>query len=310
MAEDILYHSNRSTIRKISVSGQPTIVSKEFIVRSPSSDQEMRLHAELSGIGGVLQCFVCSYGEKPVIITEFCGKGSIRTYFESLNEPISEKMLLGLFQAMQRTVVSLHRKRVGHANIEATNWLLTDNIQVKLTDFGHAVQLPDIDIESPIRNQFTLDSSQLACVFYQMATCDFSAEVLNLPESAVQIACAERGYSRQVSNIICSLLSLRAVSSVSEAAQTPRNPEEPIEDILSELEEIDAEFPCCCCYIGIPAVQVLECGQRVCVACEQLMRERGIRECSICASNGSSPGSERTLLVAEYEFPAFMFSQL
>jgi hypothetical protein len=114
MAEDssILYHSFRSIIRKIEIPGQPTIVSKEFSIHSVNSDLEMRLHVELSGIAGVLQCFDCIYGEKHVMKTEFCEKGSIRTYLESLHGPISEEILLGWYQSMQRTVVLLHRENL------------------------------------------------------------------------------------------------------------------------------------------------------------------------------------------------------
>jgi hypothetical protein len=184
-------------------------------------------------------------------------------------------------------------------------------MQVKLTDFGHAVRLPETDVESPIRDQLTQDFSQLACVFYQMATCDFSAEALDLPETAVQIACAERGYSRQVSDIICSLLPLRTPSSLSEAAQTLRMPEEPLdaEDMLSELEEAGAGFTCYLCASERPAEHGFACGHRVCLSCQQAMREHGILECSICGSNTSSPRYERIFLPV-MEFPDDFFRDL
>lgn len=210
----LIQQSFRSQIWQVEIPGQPTFVLKEFNIRSASSDQEMRLYEELSDITGVVKCLGCKFEEKPALMTEFCAIRSMRFYLSWIPEPVPETTLLDWYRSMSRTVSSLHNRRVAHKAIDATNWLLTDGMQVKLTDFGLAVRLAEVNEdrtqESPT-DPFIEDALQLANVFYQMATCDLSTKVLSLPGTAVKRACAERGYGWRASNTICLLLLLRTL---------------------------------------------------------------------------------------------------
>lgn len=311
----LLRSSSRSTTWRIDLPSQPTaFVAKEFSLSSGDNTLEIHIHEKLSGTPGIVRCFGSSYEGKPRLLTEYCARGSVRSFIEERKEPLSEAELLSLYSQMARTMRLLRGQKVAHRAISAENWLITADMQAKLNDFGHAkdfssVQMPGSSEKSSER-LFLEDALRLSRVFYQMATCDFRAQVLSMSATAVKRACEERGYSRRVSNAICHFLCLRS---------------HPYPEQFQDLEtlDLDAEmtFPaeeeavdhnyCSVCVNGRPARLFVECEHRICDPCEREIRaRRGRLLCELCGNTFSVPQPTRTEPNREYDFSNVDFDRL
>lgn len=315
----LIHRSTRSTVWRVDgIPGLPAFVSKEFRRDSDENRNEIVIHEKLSHIPGVVKGFGSPYEGKSRLLTEYCEKNSIRSFFEESKEPVSEADLLSMYRQMTTTLQLVHEEKVAHRAISAENWLLTADIQVKLTDFGHArllsISEPITDIAGSSEKSFHLlfaeDALRLSKVFYQMATCDFNAQVLNLPGSAVKAACAERKYSPLVSNAICHLLRFRCRPldpDAHQAYQAPQDPGISFED-LEELPEPNNRLCTFCCIR--PARPIVFCEHWICDTCERYYRSLGILGCPICSTTGNA--SLRSILVpaAGYPFFSIDFSQL
>lgn len=75
---------------------------------------------------------------------EFCGAGSLDSFYRTLKNPISEDALCAILYDSLRGLEYLHTKAaLIHRDIKAGNLLLTDEGQVKLADFGVSAQLEE-----------------------------------------------------------------------------------------------------------------------------------------------------------------------
>jgi len=308
----LLQSSNRSTIWRVDLPRRPPFVSKEFLLSSRDSNLEISLHEKLSHIPGVLRGSGSIYEGKPRLFTEYCERGSFRSFFVLRKEPLSEAELLGLYSQMVRTVRLMHEQGVAHGAISAENWLLTADMQPKLTDFGYAedhstresiVRVSESS-EKPSDRFFVEDALRLSKVFYQMATCDFTIQVLSLSGTAVQRACEERGYSPKVSNTICYLLQLHCHSHNFEVRRVLEILEVPPDGRMTfaDLEELVVYDYCSFCDYGRPARPFAPCEHRICNLCERRIRKNyGILICERCVLT-SNPSPSRTVATLEFEF--------
>lgn len=318
----LLQSSNRSTIWRVDLPRRPPFVSKEFSLSSRDSNLEISLHEKLSHIPGVLRGSGSNYEGKPRLLTEYCERGSFRSFFVLRKEPLSEAELLGLYSQMARTVRLVHEQGVIHGAISAENWLLTADMQPKLIDFGHA---QDLSVSEPIAYKAQSserlpehlsmnDATSLSMVFYQMATRDFNAEVLSMSATDIKLACGQRGYSHKVHDEICQLLQLHS----------PPYPEEfdletfemqggmvmaASDYLFPSLSEIGDDY-CSFCKHGRPARRFAPCDHLICALCERRITELyNELICELCRDTVSlSP--MRIVPTKEYEFSNIDLSRL
>jgi len=262
-----------------------------------------------------------------MLLMELCEHGSLKAYLEGLKEPMSEERLLLWYRSMAKTMRLMHAERVAHRVISADNWLVTNDLQVKLTDFGHAIKLNVIHSgctestslrgESPgLRRKhiFAEDALRLARVFYQMATFDFNVAVWNVQCSDIGLMCRQRGYSEQVRNSICHLLQLRNISASRQAE---------VGEILQHLEMMqtsldipslqdleDSSYLCSLCKYAEGRYQ-FPCEHWICETCQKRMMRcsnSGTEQmCELCASVDSSPQLHR-VVVEQFDFSLVDFS--
>lgn len=71
------------------------------------------------------------------LITEYLEKGDLFEYTLK-NGPMEEKYAMVIFKEMIYAIHDVHKKGIVHRDIKLENFLLTDNLKVKLCDFGHS----------------------------------------------------------------------------------------------------------------------------------------------------------------------------
>ena len=332
-----LYNSHRSDIWKVECPSKPIFVSKEFSASSSDTSLEIGFHERLKNIPGVVRFIGADYGEQPVLYMQYCEKGSLKSFIEGSEERISEELLLFWYRSMARSMRLMHAGRVVHRVINASNWLVTADLHIKLTDFGHArvlERVPGIDTRSEsLRDEdtgqstgvrtkqiFAEDALRLAKVFYQMATFDFNIRVLSLQNKDIYDHCERRGYSSQVSSAICHLLSLRKgvgiITRQAEVGEILMGLEQPFPDNipasleLEDLEEI--KYPCSLCNTS-KGIRQFQCEHWICETCERrLLRHelnRGdIEICELCGNTVTSAKSPRVMEAGFFDFSQMDFS--
>lgn len=332
-----LHSSARSDIWKVECQSKPIFVSKEFSASSSDTSLEIGFHERLKNIPGVVRFIGADYAEQPVLYMQYCEKGSLKSFIEASEERISEELLVSWYRSMARTMRLMHAGRVVHRVINATNWLITADLHIKLTDFGHAKVLervPGIDTQSEslkdeetglstgvrTRQIFAEDALRLAKVFYQMATFDFNTQVFALQHQEVYEHCDRRGYSSQVSSAICHLLSLRKgygiITRQAEVGEILQSCEQPFpENILSlELENLEElKYLCSLCNAS-KGIRRFLCEHWICETCERRLLRNGpnrgdIDVCELCGNTVTSPRSPRVVEASSFDFSQMDFSE-
>lgn len=104
--------------------------------------------------------------------------GDLQNYLNKHN-PTEQCRQLAWFRAMARALVHVHDRRVLAADIATRNFLLSADLDVKLSDFNQSTILPlDTDMETADDYGYSIytDIGQLGAVFYTVATgqaCEF-----------------------------------------------------------------------------------------------------------------------------------------
>ena len=299
----LIYSSPLSNIWKIEVPNSSVYVYKEFLganSESSESSLEMSFHHSMSGIPGVVPLVKDpDYEATPrVLLMEFCQEGSLQSYIQNRGGILAEEELLSMYRSMVRTIRQILEKRVVHRVLTCTNWLITSDSKVKLSDFGHAKFIPCDQSQFPnsLKNDkgeitghskriFAEELRHLANVFFQMAVGNFDTQVAKMRPSQIDAACSNRGYNWHVASSIKYLLRVQA------------NRQEDVGKYLEELEEQQTtsveiedleefEIFCNLCSDKIASVSFGGCPHHFCANCWQLHGvAREETNCLICSKN-------------------------
>ena len=68
-------------------------------------------------------------------MTEFCAKGSLFAYLHS-DQKITVDMQYKILLGIARGMLHLHSENIIHRDLAARNILLTEHMEVKVSDFG------------------------------------------------------------------------------------------------------------------------------------------------------------------------------
>lgn len=112
-------------------------------------DCEISLHRELPAHPAIVK-FEHSFvdNENIYILTEFCSGSTLFSYLQS-NYPtgLSEAQTRPLFLSLVQAVAFLHHYGILHRDLKLTNVLLTNTLQIRISDFGLATRLDDLEGE-------------------------------------------------------------------------------------------------------------------------------------------------------------------
>jgi len=109
---------------------------------------------------------------------ELMENGNLQDYLTKYQPPDRSRQL-AWFRAMTRALIHVHNCRVLAADIATRNFLLSADLDVKLSDFNQSVILPlDTDMEMADDGGYSIytDIGQLGTVFYTVVTgqaCEF-----------------------------------------------------------------------------------------------------------------------------------------
>eukprot|EP00027_Filamoeba_sp_ATCC50430_P009694 CAMPEP_0168557866 /NCGR_PEP_ID=MMETSP0413-20121227/9660_1 /TAXON_ID=136452 /ORGANISM="Filamoeba nolandi, Strain NC-AS-23-1" /LENGTH=705 /DNA_ID=CAMNT_0008588939 /DNA_START=117 /DNA_END=2234 /DNA_ORIENTATION=+ len=87
----------------------------------------------------VLFMGITSPPQPVTIVTEYCAKGSLFSYLHG-NEKISMDMQYKILLGIARGMLHLHSENIIHRDLAARNILLTEHMEVKVSDFGMSRQ--------------------------------------------------------------------------------------------------------------------------------------------------------------------------
>ncbi|EDV47744.1 cyclin-G-associated kinase [Drosophila erecta] len=108
---------------------------------------EISIHKQVSGHANIVTFVGSSYtapssqlGAQYFLLTELCKGGSLVDCFRTNNAPIDPYCVLRIFYQMARAVASLHSQSppIAHRDIKIENFLIGNDKQIKLCDFGSA----------------------------------------------------------------------------------------------------------------------------------------------------------------------------
>ncbi|XP_033164964.1 cyclin-G-associated kinase [Drosophila mauritiana] len=108
---------------------------------------EISIHKQLSGHENIVAFVGSSYtapsaqlGAQYLLLTELCKGGSLVDCFRTNNAPINPTCVLRTFYQMARAVASMHSQSppIAHRDIKIENFLIGNDKQIKLCDFGSA----------------------------------------------------------------------------------------------------------------------------------------------------------------------------
>ena len=322
-SKTLIYSSRRSLIWKAECQSKPVFVSKEFFSSSKETSLELYFHENLSSsIDGIVLGLGKQYDMQPKLYLEYCANGSLRSYLETLTQPLSETQLLAWYSSMIQTLRDVHLKRIVHRIINSDNWLVTSRLQVKLTDFGYALLIEEGDSKTPnsLKNDdgertglysvriFAEDVVRLARVFYQMATFDFTTTVLSLQPREITDACRRRGYSSRVCAVICKLRNVMKLSSQKDIVGLLSDLENTETVVLSDQDLVDimAKNDCSYCHEAPGIWSFPICEHMLCNSCGQSVF-RG--ECELCQRTTSTEFTPQQH-PADFNFSSIDFSRL
>nr|XP_036673887.1 cyclin-G-associated kinase-like isoform X1 [Drosophila suzukii] len=110
---------------------------------------EIGIHKQVSGHGNIVAFIGSSYtapssqlGAQYLLLTELCKGGSLVDCFKTNNATIEPSLVLRIFYHMSRAVACLHSQSppIAHRDIKIENFLIGNDKQIKLCDFGSATK--------------------------------------------------------------------------------------------------------------------------------------------------------------------------
>lgn len=114
------------------------VEQRDGFVREIQTLSALRHHNVVRMIGAVTQ------GDPMMIVMEHCVHGAVNKYVQNHNN-ISTEQLFDWCDQMYRSVVYIHSRNILHRDIACRNFLLTENLNVKMCDFGLC---KDVDIDA------------------------------------------------------------------------------------------------------------------------------------------------------------------
>ena len=127
------------------------------------------------------------------LVMELCGAGSITETIKFLarnKKPLKESWICYICKGILNGLTYLHDKHVIHRDIKGQNVLLTDDVQVKLVDFGVSAQL-DKTIgrrRTFIGTPYWMAPEVINCEDNPAATYDFRSDIWSLGITAIEMA--------------------------------------------------------------------------------------------------------------------------
>uniref|UniRef100_T1JCE3 Serine/threonine-protein kinase PLK4 n=1 Tax=Strigamia maritima TaxID=126957 RepID=T1JCE3_STRMM len=162
-------------------------IDKKFIVAKGYENrvaQEIKIHSQLRH-PSILEFY--HYFEDPdyvYIMLELCHNGEIQRHMKMNGRPFNEDETRRLMAQIVEGLLYLHKNNIIHRDLSLANLLLTENMDVKIADFGLSTQLrePDerhltlcgtpnyISPEVATRSSHGLEADvwSLGCMFYTM----------------------------------------------------------------------------------------------------------------------------------------------
>ncbi|XP_023165269.2 cyclin-G-associated kinase [Drosophila hydei] len=110
-------------------------------------NNEISVHKQLSGHGNIVTCIGTScipptshHGAQFLLLTELCKGGSLVDCFRVDNSALDPPVILRIFYQMARAVAHMHTQSppIAHRDIKIENFLIGNDKQIKLCDFGSA----------------------------------------------------------------------------------------------------------------------------------------------------------------------------
>ena len=306
-----LHKSPRSKIWKFEPVCSPAYVCKKFRANSSESSLEIGIHCRLIDIDGVVLVKDFAYGATPRLIMEWCQEGSIREYVINRGF-IPESELLRMFGSMSGTLRQIHERRIVHRAISYDNLLVTRDLMVKFTDFGHfkLLSVGESHLPNSLPNEqgtkdhsyhiFAEDVRRLGKVCFQMAVGDFEVKVFKMTISAIEEACRVRGYTYLVAKVIQRLLgtNLTRQEEIGERLLT-------LEDPVGQGLDFEEPRPCCDnCNEASLNLELSECEHLFCRVCvKRIKRLCGAMECPMCRGDTFSQSISGVVSANDYQFP-------
>ncbi|XP_023034608.1 cyclin-G-associated kinase [Drosophila willistoni] len=110
---------------------------------------EINIHKQLSGHGNIVgfvgsSCIAQGHhqGSQFLLLTELCKGGSLVDCFRNSTAPLDPPVVLRIFYQMARAVAYMHSQvpAISHRDIKIENFLIGNDKQIKLCDFGSATK--------------------------------------------------------------------------------------------------------------------------------------------------------------------------
>ncbi|EDV92666.1 cyclin-G-associated kinase [Drosophila grimshawi] len=110
-------------------------------------NNEISVHKQLSGHGNIVTCIGSNciaptppQGAQFLLLTELCKGGSLVDCFRVDNTSLDPPVILRIFYQMARAVAHMHTQSppIAHRDIKIENFLIGNDKQIKLCDFGSA----------------------------------------------------------------------------------------------------------------------------------------------------------------------------
>lgn len=75
-------------------------------------------------------------GQRILIISEYLTKGNVRSYIASRSQPFPWRLRMSFAIDVARAVAYMHARQCMHRDLKGENLLITDNLRIKVCDFG------------------------------------------------------------------------------------------------------------------------------------------------------------------------------
>lgn len=300
MATAALGHQGRySRIEQRNIEGRVVAV-KIFLGNPVDASKEMALHRKLServpGVVGLLE----EREDPKSLVLEYCSHGSLRMFYAQLPELLPEGSLLEFYRGMIHVVETMHNARYVHRALTADNWLVTEDMQVRLSDFGHTISIPlDKSLKTYSLGHgtgeftntiFVNDVTILGSVFLQMATGNFELQRQVITPEVFEQCYSTSRYSAKVKSLVKSLL---FYNNGGNQVQVEKTLTEIFElATLGSLEDISVLYPaganpCTNCFGSDSSVARLPCTHFLCASCRRFEQVEEAY-CEFCRRMGAT----------------------
>ncbi len=211
-----------------------TVVHKFFLTNDPAVYREMLLHRAASErfSKGIVR-FITEYvvQGRPGFLMEACKQETLlrmAELCEAKQTLWTEDEMLVLMLNMLTTVYHLHQIHIAHKAINAQNWLLTSDGELKLTDFGSAELISEANEDQEAQetlpslpvNSFQLDLQGIGNTLCQITmlgveeesadTIDWSKKPAIQRDPSIRERFKKKRYSPQFANWVIDLLGAKS----------------------------------------------------------------------------------------------------